>query len=265
MTGTPQIVIESPAIVQDERQLVAQAVAARGTGEKASWLEADSYLELAIRGWTQQEIADACKTTQSRVSKFMSCCGKYSDRNNRPYFFDAYNEVNGEKKSAHVSHNSGNNEWYTPAPLIEAARAVMGSIDTDPASSELANRTVKAATYFDEAANGLKQEWRGNVWMNPPYKQPAIGDFCDAVVEKYGSGECEQACVLVNNGTETAWFQTLLSEASAVCFPRTRVRFLDTEGNPSGAPLQGQAVVYLGSFVEAFAARFAEFGKVLHG
>ena len=47
--------------------------------------------------------------------------------------------------------------------------------------------------------------------------------------------------------------------ASAVCFPTGRVRFLDPEGNP-GAPLQGQAVVYVGDEPEKFMEAFREFG-----
>ena len=60
-------------------------------------------------------------------------------------------------KGAHVSNNSGENEWYTPSRFIESARIVMGTIDLDPASSALANENVKASTYFDEKTNGLEQ------------------------------------------------------------------------------------------------------------
>ena len=31
--------------------------------------------------------------------------------------------------NAHVSANSGNNEWYTPVDIIERARAVLGGFD----------------------------------------------------------------------------------------------------------------------------------------
>lgn len=166
-------------------------------------------------------------------------------------------------KKAHVANNSGNNEWYTPADYIELARQVMGGIDTDPASSEVANATVKAATFYTSEDDGRGKTWAGNVWMNPPYAQPLIADFAEAVASKIESGEIDQACVLVNNGTETGWFQRMLQAASAVCFPRSRIRFVDPDGNPSGAPLQGQAVLYMGANREAFAAAFAEKGAVL--
>ena len=174
-------------------------------------------------------------------------------------------EVLREAVRAHVANNSGNNEWYTPPNLIAAAREAMGSIDTDPASSDIANQVVQAQQYFTAETNGLTQQWRGNVWMNPPYAQPLIADFSTALAEKVRSGEVDQACVLVNNGTETGWFQTLLDVASAVCLVKTRVKFIDPSGKPSGAPLQGQAVIYIGKESERFTDAFCSFGKVLYG
>jgi len=165
--------------------------------------------------------------------------------------------------TTHVSQNSGNNEWYTPAKYIRVARGVMGSIDTDPASSEVANKTVKAERFFSIDDDGLSDVWRGNVWMNPPYAQPLISDFCNAITTKFLSGEVDQAIVLVNNATETAWFQQMLTAASSVCFPKGRIKFLDEEGNPSGAPLQGQAILYFGTRDETFAYEFGQFGPVL--
>lgn len=163
----------------------------------------------------------------------------------------------------HVAHNSGNNEWYTPADIIEAARQAMGGIDCDPASCELANVTVKASVYYTAEQDGLTQQWNGSVWMNPPYAQPHCADFCAKLVEEVDSQRVQQACVLVNNATETQWFQMLLSYADAVCFPRGRVRFIDADGKQTGAPLQGQAILYLGDNVSAFIAAFNSFGPLL--
>lgn len=163
-----------------------------------------------------------------------------------------------------VANNTGNNEWYTPADIIESARAVLGGFDLDPASSEIANRTVQAAWIFTAEDDGLSQEWPiGRVWMNPPYAQPLMGQFAAkyaAEVRKGSSG-----IVLVNNATETVWFQTIAQVSSAVCFPQSRIRFLDPEGNP-GAPLQGQAILYAGDAPNSFEAAFGSFGVVLrHG
>jgi ParB family chromosome partitioning protein len=166
-------------------------------------------------------------------------------------------------KRAHVANNSGNNEWYTPSKYIELARTVMGSIDTDPASSEIANKVVCADKYFTADTDGRNQEWFGNVWMNPPYAQPLMGEFAELVTSKYEKSEIEQACILVNNATETHWFQRMMDAASAVCFTKGRIKFVDVNGNPGGAPLQGQAIIYMGSNTQDFVETFADEGTVL--
>lgn len=164
-------------------------------------------------------------------------------------------------KPAHVSHSSGDNEWYTPAEYIKAATAVMGAIDLDPASSEAANEVVGAARFYTEDDDGLTQPWAGRVWMNPPYAQPFVDRFCTRAAREFAAGTVAEACVLVNNGTETNWFQEVAAQSSAICFPRGRVKFWHP--SKEATPLQGQAVIYLGPNPAAFRAEFLRFGFVV--
>jgi hypothetical protein len=169
----------------------------------------------------------------------------------------------GEGKKVHVSMNSGENEWYTPAVFIEAARKTMGDIDLDPASCELANETVRAKRIFTKEQDGLTQQWAGRVWMNPPYAQPLMSQFAEKVASEFEAGNTTEACILVNNATDTEWFHRMMRCASSVCFTKGRVRFIDKHGNPSGAPLQGQAVIYMGKSNFEFAEAFQTIGFVL--
>ena len=164
-------------------------------------------------------------------------------------------------KGCHVSANSGENEWYTPSAYIEAARQAMGSIDLDPASCELAQETVKAGVYYTIADDGLAREWGGNVWLNPPYSKDLIGKFAEKVVVE--SERFEQAIVLVNNATETAWFQSMARKANAICLFAGRIKFNDKTGKPANTPVQGQAAIYFGEHVERFASAFDDLGLVV--
>jgi ParB family chromosome partitioning protein len=163
----------------------------------------------------------------------------------------------------HVAQATGESEWFTPPEYTEAARYVMGGIDLDPASCERANEIVQAGTFYDKEQDGLAQTWAGRVWMNPPYSQPLVTDFAEKMVESVKAQQVSQACVLVNNATDTAWLQSMLAVCTAVCFLRGRVRFLDETGEAVGAPLQGQVILYFGHNTNGFRHSFQSFGLVL--
>lgn len=173
----------------------------------------------------------------------------------------AWRKAMAEKAEHRVEVNSGENEWYTPAEYIEMARQVLGSIDLDPASSEAANRVVQAGQFFTHKSDGLKQEWRGNVWMNPPYAQPLISQFAGKLVDEHEAGNVASAIVLTNDCTDTGWFHRLATASSAICFIRGRIRFVSTDGE-KGTPTQGQAFFYFGQALDDFAAVFTKIGFV---
>jgi len=165
----------------------------------------------------------------------------------------------------HVKNNSCENEWYTPPEYIEAARAVMGGVDLDPATSEKAQETVKAKKFYTADDDGLSKAWKGRVWLNPPYSKDLIGKFCDKLAEGVDAGKVTSAILLVNNATDTAWFHRVASKASAVCFIKGRIAFHDSNGEPKNKPLQGQMAMYFGGEPQAFAKEFCGLGECFFG
>jgi hypothetical protein len=157
------------------------------------------------------------------------------------------------------TEGTGEFERYTPAKYIEAARMVLGEIDLDPASSDIAQQTVKATQYFTVADNGLEQEWHGRIWLNPPYHRELAPKFIDKLVAEIAAGHVAEAIMLTNNCTDTDWFLTAAKACSAICFSFGRIRFTDIHGQEV-LPTQGQAFFYFGERVEAFRVGFAEIG-----
>lgn len=164
------------------------------------------------------------------------------------------------------------NEWFTPACYIEAAREVMDGIDLDPASCELANRTVKAARYFTEKQDGLKQEWGGRMWLNPPYSSPhspagmrggkqqgPTGLFITKLLDAFERGKVTQAVLCVNADMCRSWFQPLW--AYPICFSSRPVQFV-RPNQQSEHHFFSTAFAYLGPHEQKFIDIFSAFGVV---
>ena len=171
--------------------------------------------------------------------------------------------VRADAKYLHTSQ--ARHEWYTPGEYIEAARDVMGGIDLDPASCEIAQATVQAGRFFNKEQDGLAQPWQGRVWLNPPFEAAVIAPFVAKLIADFQAGAVEQAVILTDAATDTRWFHDLADTALCFCFTKGRIRFTSPLTD-SQAPQRGQVFTYLGRDSKGFTRftqRFADIGLVV--
>jgi phage N-6-adenine-methyltransferase len=152
-------------------------------------------------------------------------------------------------------------EWYTPASVIEAVREALGGIDLDPASNDLAQKVVRAGTYYTAETDGLAQAWAGRTFLNPPYKDDLIDKFVAKLVAEHIAGNVPEAVLLVHSRTDTGWFHEAASVAATICFTRGRVRFQKPDGTGDAPPI-GSAFLYYGNNPDRFVAAFGSMGLV---
>lgn len=91
-------------------------------------------------------------------------------------------EAGPEALANHLAGGTGATHWLTPPEYIEAARAVLGRIDLDPATHPEAQEWIKARQFYTRRDNGLSRDWRGRVWLNPPYARAEIAPFIDKLI-----------------------------------------------------------------------------------
>lgn len=168
--------------------------------------------------------------------------------------------------------SSESNEWYTPKEHLLLVREVLGNIDLDPASSEVANEFVKADMFFTEKDGSLSYDlngytWNGTVYCNPPYGGLA-GKFSQKMKHEYESGRVTAGILCLSGyAYETKWFRPFLSDLSIpICWVYGRVKFSryvdgrkDLENKASTV---GTIYVYLGPDNQKFAETFSQIGAI---
>lgn len=157
-----------------------------------------------------------------------------------------------------------NNSWGTPPYLIESARKVMGSIDCDPASNDIAQKVVRAGVYYTEDDSGLEHYWNGNVWVNPPYGRGLAKPFIDQLVHQFNIVKSiTQAVVLLNTVYTSTWFREsgINNIYSAICLPNKRIAFVNPDsGETESGNDRDQIIIYVGDNPTAFCEEFSQYG-----
>lgn len=165
-----------------------------------------------------------------------------------------------------ILHSKANPNWTTPTTIVEIARALLGgTIDLDPFSSTIANQTVRATRFYDEATDGFEQEWNANsVFVNAPglqvvrawrklIEEVKVGRTLNAIWIGFSIG---QLCLLASEQVHPLDFSTVIL--------RKRISFVREDGT-SGSPAHGNYVCLLGGDHEAFATAFEGMGKIIRG
>lgn len=152
------------------------------------------------------------------------------------------------------------NEWYTPVEFIEAARIVMGDIDTDPASNDTAQAFIQAGEYYTKESNGLAQKWGTNVWLNPPYGDPL--PWIEKLLAEFEAGHIKQAILLVNTANSPQWSRLLWHSNFVVCLLDRRVRFWRPDRTEAKGTAQDQMIWYIGYETNKFCEVFGPFGSI---
>lgn len=163
---------------------------------------------------------------------------------------------------------AGFDQWMTDPRWIEMIRNCMGSINYDPASNLVAQEYVQADTFCvhpddidkwgygdcppdNMKFDGLKQEWHGNVFCNPPYSAGNIDKFSDKIIQEYTrwnqsedidartDNYVYQMIILVNSANDTRWYQQLLKYSQATLFVKGRIKFWKIENGKAWEKWEG--------------------------
>jgi site-specific DNA-methyltransferase (adenine-specific) len=111
--------------------------------------------------------------------------------------------------------------------------------DLDPCATD---ENHKCRNWFTKADNGLLQDWKGKVFMNPPYGRE-IGQWMKKAFEEVANGNAEVVVSLVPARTDTAWWHNF-SMKGDIRFLRGRLKFGDAK---SSAPFPSAIIIFKGA------------------
>jgi DNA (cytosine-5)-methyltransferase 1 len=119
-------------------------------------------------------------------------------------------------------------EWPTPQWLVDQLADEFGPFDLDPAA---APGNAKAPAFYTMTDDGLAREWRGRVWLNPPYGRN-IGAWTQKAAAEAREARASIVVALVPASVDAAWFRQAAADAALVRFWPGRIHSGDGDRAP---------------------------------
>ena len=128
--------------------------------------------------------------------------------------------------------SSKDQTWETPQDLFDKLNSVF-NFETDVCAVP---ETAKCNTYFTPEIDGLKQEWKGFCWMNPPYGREQV-----KWIEKASKENATTVCLIPARPDTKVWQEIIFKKAKAVCFIKGRLKFGSSKDS---APFPSALIVF---------------------
>lgn len=149
--------------------------------------------------------------------------------------------------AAHEQCVGKSDEWYTPPHLFNA---LGGAYDMDVSSpGKMVTPWVPAVEFI--TADSLTREWRGFVWMNPPFG--GRNGLVPWLEKFFAHGD---GIALVPDRTSAPWWQQFAPRSDLALFVARKIRFIAgfddpdygiERGKPGKSPAQGTTLLAIGN------------------
>lgn len=132
--------------------------------------------------------------------------------------------------------SSATDLWETPQDFFDALKEEFHFTLDACALPE----NAKVEKYFTPDQDGLRQEWTGTVWCNPPY-----GRQIYRWVEKawFSAKKGTTVVMLLPARTDTRWFHRYIYGRSEIRFVKGRLKFGNAK---TSAPFPSMVVIFRG-------------------
>jgi hypothetical protein len=135
---------------------------------------------------------------------------------------------------SHTKPNKGRDTiWLTPPAILRA----LGEFDLDPCAAPEPRPWPTAKAHYGEAQDGLAQDWKGRVWMNPPY-----GDGMEPWMKRMAEHQNGIALTFARTETKT-WKNWIWPYATAILFIYGRLDFHLPDGTRAKGNAGGPSVL----------------------
>ena len=137
--------------------------------------------------------------------------------------------------NSNLMFSSKDQTWETPIEFFNKVNEEF-NFYIDVCATEA---TAKCDMYYTPEIDGLKQEWNGICWMNPPYGRE-IGKWIEKAYKESSKG-ATVVCLIPARTDTKYWHEYIFPLASEIRFIKGRLKF----GNSTNsAPFPSALVVF---------------------